>query len=293
MKEIRGTGVALITPFRADQSVDYDALEQIINFQIENGVDYLVSLGTTGETATLSKEEKQKVWQFTADTVKNRVPLVAGIGGNNTLAVAQEIKTFNIKGYIAILSVSPYYNKPTQEGLYEHYKYLSKSSPLPLILYNVPGRTGSNLNADTCIRLAKDCKNIVAVKEASGDLEQISKILRDAPVGFQVISGNDSDTVSMIALGAVGVISVLGNALPKELNKLVNSALSGDFSIARKQHKKIIQLIDLCFVEGNPAGVKNMLHHKNICLEKLRLPLTPVSKNTSEAIAMAIQALEK
>lgn len=293
MKEIRGTGVALITPFRADQSVDYDALEQIINFQIENGVDYLVSLGTTGETATLSKEEKQKVWQFTADTVGNRVPLVAGIGGNNTLAVAQEIKTFNIKGYIAILSVSPYYNKPTQEGLYEHYKHLSESSSLPLILYNVPGRTGSNLNADTCIRLARDCKNIVAIKEASGDLEQISKILRDAPAGFQVISGNDSDTASMIALGAVGVISVLGNAFPKALSTLVNSALSGDFSTAREQHKKIIQLIDLCFVEGNPAGVKNMLHHKNICLEQLRLPLTPVSKNTSEAIAVAIQALEK
>lgn len=293
MKEIRGTGVALITPFREDQSVDYDALEQIINFQIENGVDYLVSLGTTGETATLSKEEKQKVWQFTADTVGNRVPLVAGIGGNNTLAVAQEIKTFNIKGYIAILSVSPYYNKPTQEGLYEHYKHLSESSSLPLILYNVPGRTGSNLNADTCIRLARDCKNIVAIKEASGDLEQISKILRDAPAGFQVISGNDSDTASMIALGAVGVISVLGNAFPKALSTLVNSALSGDFSTAREQHKKIIQLIDLCFVEGNPAGVKNMLHHKNICLEQLRLPLTPVSKNTSEAIAVAIQALEK
>ena len=293
MKEIRGTGVALITPFRADQSVDYDALEQIINFQIENGVDYLVSLGTTGETATLTTEEKQKVWQFTADTVNSRVPLVAGIGGNNTLAVAQEIKTFNIKGYIAILSVSPYYNKPTQEGLFEHYKYLATNSPLPLILYNVPGRTGSNLSADTCIRLAKDCKNIVAVKEASGDLDQISKILRDAPDGFQVISGNDSDTVSMIALGAVGVISVLGNAFPKALSTLVNSALSGDFSAAREQHKKIIQLIDLCFVEGNPAGVKNMLHHKNICLEQLRLPLTPVSKTTSEAIATAIQALEK
>lgn len=293
MKEIRGTGVALITPFKEDQSVDYDALEQIINFQIENGVDYLVSLGTTGETATLTTEEKQKVWQFTADTVNSRVPLVAGIGGNNTLAVAQEIKTFNIKGYIAILSVSPYYNKPTQEGLFEHYKYLATNSPLPLILYNVPGRTGSNLSADTCIRLAKDCKNIVAVKEASGDLDQISKILRDAPDGFQVISGNDSDTVSMIALGAVGVISVLGNAFPKALSTLVNSALSGDFSAAREQHKKIIQLIDLCFVEGNPAGVKNMLHHKNICLEQLRLPLTPVSKTTSEAIATAIQALEK
>lgn len=293
MKEIRGTGVALITPFKEDQSVDYDALEQIINFQIENGVDYLVSLGTTGETATLTTEEKQKVWQFTADTVNSRVPLVAGIGGNNTLAVAQEIKTFNIKGYIAILSVSPYYNKPTQEGLFEHYKYLTTNSPLPLILYNVPGRTGSNLSADTCIRLAKDCKNIVAVKEASGDLDQISKILRDAPDGFQVISGNDSDTVSMIALGAVGVISVLGNAFPKAISTLVNSALSGDFSAAREQHKKIIQLIDLCFVEGNPAGVKNMLHHKNICLEQLRLPLTPVSKTTSEAIATAIQALEK
>ena len=293
MKEIRGTGVALITPFKEDQSVDYDALEQIINFQIENGVDYLVSLGTTGETATLTTEEKQKVWQFTADTVNSRVPLVAGIGGNNTLAVAQEIKTFNIKGYIAILSVSPYYNKPTQEGLFEHYKYLATNSPLPLILYNVPGRTGSNLSADTCIRLAKDCKNIVAVKEASGDLDQISKILRDAPDGFQDISSNDSDTVSMIALGAVGVISVLGNAFPKALSTLVNSALSGDFSAAREQHKKIIQLIDLCFVEGNPAGVKNMLHHKNICLEQLRLPLTPVSKTTSEAIATAIQALEK
>lgn len=291
MKEIEGAGVALVTPFKEDQTIDFDGLARLIDHQINGGIDYLVSLGTTGETATLSKEEKQQVWKFTVDHVNNRVPLVVGIGGNNTREVVDQIKNFDIEGYVAILSVSPYYNKPTQKGIYEHYKAIAEVSPLPIILYNVPGRTGSNMNAETTVRLANEFSNIIATKEACGDLVQISKVLRDAPKGFKVISGDDPITLPMIAMGAVGVISVIANALPKHVSTLVRSSLNADYSKARMQHYQLLELIDLCFVESNPCGVKVMLEQLEICGNQVRLPLTRVSKITEEKIQKALVKL--
>lgn len=292
MKEIQGAGVALVTPFNEDQTIDFEGLARLIDHQIDGGIDYLVSLGTTGETATLSKEEKQQVWQFTVDHVNNRVPLVVGIGGNNTREVVDQIKKFDIDGYVAILSVSPYYNKPTQVGIYEHYKAIAEVSPLPLILYNVPGRTGSNISPETTIRLANEYPIIVATKEACGDLVQISKILRDAPKGFKVISGDDPVTLPMIAMGAVGVISVIANALPKHVSSLVHASLNADYSSARKKHFQLLELIDLCFVESNPCGVKVMLEQMEICASEVRLPLTRVSKTTEDKIHAALIGLD-
>lgn len=291
MTEIQGAGVALITPFHADGSIDFETLGNLIEFQISEGMDYLVSLGTTGETATLSSEEKKKVWQFTKDKVKGRVPLVAGIGGNNTLEIVEAVKNFDTEGFCAILSVSPYYNKPTQEGIYQHYKAIAEVSKLPIILYNVPGRTGSNISAETTLRLAKEFKNIVAIKEASGNFAQFSEILRDKPEHFQLISGDDPATLPMMALGAIGIISVVGNAYPRYVSTLAHLCAEAKYSKARDIHYKLLEITELCFVEGNPCGVKYILKELGFGEDYVRLPLVRVSSKTQQRIQEAMRSL--
>ncbi|WP_145856396.1 4-hydroxy-tetrahydrodipicolinate synthase [Pedobacter suwonensis] len=284
MNKFQGTGVALVTPFNTDGSVDYNGLKNLINHLTEGGIDYLVSLGTTGETATMTKDEKKKVWAYTAEINNNRLPLVAGIGGNDTLAVAEDIKSFDTAGYSAILSVSPYYNKPTQEGIYQHYKHLAEISPLDLILYNVPGRTGSNMSPETTCRLAHDFKNIIATKEASGSFDQFNQIMRDKPADFLLISGDDPVTLPMIALGAAGIISVIGNALPKQFSDMVNLCLAGDYRTALPAHLALIEFTRLAFAEGNPAGIKAALKHLGVCGDTVRLPLVKASSMLEKAI---------
>jgi 4-hydroxy-tetrahydrodipicolinate synthase len=293
MNKFHGTGVAIITPFHADGQIDYNGLEKLINYLIDGGIDYIVSLGTTGESATLSHEERKNVWAFTAKAAKGRVSLVAGIGGNNTLEVAEQIKHFDINGYDAILSASPHYNKPTQEGIYQHYKALSGAALLPIILYNVPSRTGSNISADTVVRLAHDFKNIIGIKEAGGNFDQINQIMRDKPESFLVISGDDPVTLPMIALGAVGVISVIGNALPMQTSNMIKLCLAGDFKAAQKIHSSLIDFTRLMFVDGSPAGVKTALKHMGICGDTLRLPLVQVASNIVQRIVQETNKLSQ
>ena len=277
----QGLGVALITPFREDGSIDFDALSRLLDFQLENGTDYIVALGTTAETPTLCKNEKAEVVRFIVEKVNGRKPVVMGIGGNNTAELAEDLRKTDFKGISAILSVTPYYNKPTQEGLFQHYCALSQASPLPIILYNVPGRTGVNMTAETTLRIARTCSNVIAVKEASGNLDQIKTIIEGAPQGFQVISGDDAVTTAVIEMGGIGVISVFGNAFPKEMAWLVHSALEGNAVNARnKMEQDFNRLFHLIFVEGNPAGVKCILHLKGMVNNRLRLPLVPVSEKT-------------
>ncbi|MBB2952057.1 MULTISPECIES: 4-hydroxy-tetrahydrodipicolinate synthase [Sphingobacterium] len=292
MNELHGAGVALVTPFNADGTVDFDSLAQLIDYQIDSGMNYLVSLGTTGEVATLTKDERKRIWDFTVKQVNARVPLVAGIGGNNTAEIVEQIKNFDPTGFCAILSVSPYYNKPVQEGIYQHYKAIAEASPLPIILYNVPGRTGSNMTPATTIRLAKDFKNIVATKEASGNFAQFNEILRDKPADFLLISGDDPATLPMMALGAVGIISVVGNAYPAQVSKLAALCTAGSFTEARTIHNALLEITDLCFVEGNPCGVKYILQEKGIGQDYVRLPLIPVSANIQTAIKAEMQKLK-
>lgn len=284
MNKFHGTGVALVTPFKADGSVDFDGLKNLINYLVDGKVEYLVSLGTTGEASTLNKDEKKKIWEFTAEINNGRLPLVAGIGGNDTRSVANNIKEFDIAGYNAILSASPYYNKPTQEGIYQHYKFLSESSELPLFLYNVPGRTGSNMTADTTCRLANDFKNIIGMKEASGSFDQFNQIMRDKPKEFLLISGDDPVALPMISLGAVGVISVIGNAVPRQLSDMIRLCLQGDYTAALPLHLNLIEFTRLMFAEGNPAGAKAALKHFGVCEDHLRLPLVKVSDSLREQI---------
>lgn len=291
MDELRGAGVALVTPFNADGTVDFDGLGKLIDHQIKGGMDYLVSLGTTGETATLSDTERKAVWDFTAQHVAGRIPLVAGIGGNNTAAIVHQLKTFDPTGYTAILSVSPYYNKPTQEGIYQHYKALAGATPLPLIIYNIPGRTGTNVSPETTIRLARDFDNIVGTKDASGSFDQFSRIMRDKPDNFLLISGDDPMTLPMMALGAVGVISVVGNAFPRDIAELTRLCAAGDFAAARAIHSRLIRITELCFIEGNPAGIKHVLEQFGICGSTVKLPLVNVSDATKQAIADELQVL--
>jgi 4-hydroxy-tetrahydrodipicolinate synthase len=291
MNSFYGAGVALITPFNDDLSIDYTSLGKLIDYQLAGGMDYLVSLGTTGETATLSLDEKKKVWKFTAEKVAGRVPLIAGIGGNNTKEIIHEMNNLNTEGYSAILSVSPYYNKPTQEGLYQHYKAIAENAPLPIILYNVPGRTGSNLSVDTVVRLANDFKNIIGVKEASGSFDQFNKIMRDKPDNFLLISGDDPVTLPMMALGAVGIISVVGNAFPKEVSHLAQLCFDQNFKEAQKYHNLLLKITELCFRDGNPAGVKAILSELGIGKDRLRLPLTPVSEDTRESIKEELKSV--
>lgn len=292
MNELHGAGVALVTPFNEDGTIDFESLGALIEFQIDEGMDYLVSLGTTGETATLTVAERKQVWDFTAERVSGRVPLVAGIGGNNTAEVVKQIQQFDTDGYSAILSVSPYYNKPTQEGIYQHYKAIAEASKLPVILYNVPGRTGSNVAPSTALRLANEYSNIVATKEASGSFAQFSEIMRDKPASFLLISGDDPLTLPMMSIGAAGIISVIGNAYPQKVAKLTKLCAEGNYTDARTIHNQLLKITDLCFVEGNPAGVKYMLKEKGIISsDYVRLPLVRVGEETQNAIKQEIALL--
>ena len=280
LMKFAGLGVALVTPFNEDGSVDYNGLEKLVNHNIENGTDTLVVQGTTAEAATLNKEEKQKVLAKVIEVNNGRKEIVLGIGGNNTVEVGELLKTTDLTGVDGILSVSPYYNKPTQEGIYQHYKYISTCTELPIILYNVPGRTSSNVLAETTLRIARDFKNVVAVKEASGNLEQVMKIIQDRPEGFTVLSGDDALTLPMTAVGGDGVISVVGNAFPKEFSEMVKLTKEGNLNEARELHYRVLDLIHALFVEGNPAGIKEVLKQKGICGDTLRLPLVNVSNET-------------
>lgn len=281
---LRGTGTAIVTPFNEDRSIDFNALDKIIDFQINNGVNYLVVLGTTGESVTLSNEEKKEVTKFIINKVGKRVPLVLGIGGNNTSLVTKSIKTTDLDGISAILSVAPYYNKPSQEGLYLHYKEIAEASPLPVILYNVPGRTSSNIDAETVLRLANEFENIVAIKEASGDMPQIMQIIKDKPHNFTVISGDDALTLPMISLGAEGVISVIANAFPKEYSNLVNSAIESDFKRAISYQYKLFDMIQAIFEEGSPVGIKTALNILGYSKKYVRLPLVEASNDLHRKI---------
>jgi 4-hydroxy-tetrahydrodipicolinate synthase len=276
-EQLRGTGVALITAFQADGNVDYTALEKVIDFVITGGVNYIVSLGTTGETATLSKEEKKAIALFTYEKVAGRVPVVIGIGGNNTGELLKELAGFPLDKATAVLSASPYYSKPSQEGLFQHYKALAEASPKPLLLYNVPGRTGRNLNAATTIRLAREVKNVAGIKEASGDIAQCMEILRDAPRDFLVVSGDDALALPQIACGMEGVISVAANGFPKEFSEMVRLSLNGDFKGAKTLNDRLIAGYEIMFAENNPAGIKGAMAEQHLIGNHLRLPLVPLS----------------
>lgn len=289
--DLRGMGVALITPFRDDYSVDYDALVRLLEYQIKSAVDYLVVLGTTAETATLTRSEKDAVRSFVVERVAGRVPLVIGIGGNNTAAVVAEINSVDLKPFSAILSVTPYYNKPSQEGLYQHYAAIAKASPLPIILYNVPGRTGVNMSAETTLRLAAEFPNIIAIKEASGNINQMDAIIKRKRPDFMVISGDDAIAFPLITLGAVGVISVIGNAFPREFSRMVRLALQGDYAGALDIHHRFTELFSLLFVDGNPAGVKSLLHDMGYIRNVLRLPLVPTRIDTHSRIRDVLESL--
>lgn len=269
----KGTGVAIVTPFTEKGDVDYPALTKLVEHLIKGKVEYIVVLGTTGESVTLSKDEKQNVINHIVKVNKKRLPLVLGVGGNNTAEICESLKKSDLSAFSAILSVSPYYNKPSQEGIYQHYKAVSKASPLPIILYNVPGRTGSNMAWDTTIRLAKEFKNIIAIKEASGNVEQCMKIIKHRPAGFLVISGDDNITLPLIASGADGVISVVANAYPKDFSDMVRASLKYDFKAAQKLHYKLMEITEQLFADGNPGGVKQVLAMKNITKSFVRLPL--------------------
>lgn len=288
---LKGMGVALITPFKEDESVDYDALGKLVDYQLQNGTDYLVVLGTTAETPTLTEEEKKKIVNFIVTKVNRRIPIVLGLGGNCTRAVVEKLKNDNFEGIDAILSVVPYYNKPSQEGIYQHYKAIAEATKLPIVLYNVPGRTGVNMSAATTLRIAREFKNVVAVKEASGNITQMDDIIKNKPENFHVISGDDGITFPLITLGAVGVISVIGNAFPREFSRMVRLALAGDYDNARKIHHGFTELFELLFVDGNPAGAKSMLNAMGFIENKLRLPLVPTRITTFEKIREVLRQL--
>lgn len=291
--KLRGLGVAMVTPFNSNYQIDYPALDKLIEFLIGNGINYLVVQGTTAETATLTDSEKRELADYVVKKVNGRVPIVLGIGGNDTHKVIETYTKFDLSGIDAILSVTPYYNKPTQKGLYLHFKTIAQSTNLPIILYNVPGRTGVNMTADTTLKLAHEFQGkIIAVKEASGNLTQMGYILRDRPKGFRVLSGDDGLTLPQIAMGADGVISVLGNCAPAQFSRMVNLALQGNFAEAAKIHLTLIELIDLLFVEGNPGGVKAALNALGIIDNVLRLPLAPVGELTYEKLKKELEKLK-
>lgn len=281
----KGLGIALVTPFASDGSFDYDVLKNLLDYQLKNGADFFCILATTGETPTLTKDEKQKIKELVVEKVGDKVPILIGCGGNNTADVVNELQTADFSGIDGILSVCPYYNKPSQEGLYQHFKAIAGATNMPVVLYNVPGRTGVNLKAETTVRLARDCENIVAIKEASGSLEQVDEIIKNKPDGFDVISGDDALTFPMIACGAAGVISVIGNALPKEFSRMIRLEMKGEIESARKIHHKFTDLFNLLFVDGNPAGVKAMLHEMGMIENVLRLPLVPTRLTTMQKIS--------
>ena len=288
---LKGMGVALITPFKEDESVDYEALGRLVDYLLQNGADYLVVLGTTAETPTLTEEEKKKIIELVVTKVRHRIPIVLGVGGNCTKSVVDKLKNDNFEGIDAILSVVPYYNKPSQEGIYQHYKAIAQATELPVILYNVPGRTGVNMTAATTLRLAREFKNIIAVKEASGNITQMDDIIKNKPKDFNVISGDDGITFPLITLGAIGVISVIGNAFPREFSRMVRLALAGDYDSARTIHHRFTELFSLLFVDGNPAGVKSMLSMMGFVENRLRLPLVPTRIVTYEKIRNVLHEL--
>jgi len=284
MEQFRGTGVALITPFTSNREVDLTALERLVNFQVDNGIDYLVVLGTTGESATLSAEEKALVKAKVLEVNNGRLPVVLGLGGNDTHSIIRELEQGKFDGFSAILSVSPYYNKPSQEGIYQHYKMIAESSPLPVILYNVPPRTGSNIKPDTVMRLANDCENIIGIKEAAGDFEQALELIRKKPDSFLLISGEDKLALPFVLAGGAGVISVIGQALPKAFSSMIRLGLSGDNQKAFDIFYRLSESIDLIFAEGNPSGVKSMLSTLNISHPYVRLPLVPATEELRQKI---------
>ena len=291
LHQLRGTGVAIVTPFDEKEQLDFPALGNIINFLIEGGVEYIVSLGTTGETPVLDKAEKKEILQFTYETVGGRIPVVAGIGGNFTKAVIQELEQLPLDKAAAILSVSPAYNKPSQEGIYLHYRFMAESSPLPILLYNVPGRTGRNMTADTTLRLAA-LSNIVGIKEASGMMDQCAVILQEKPENFLVISGDDALSLPLLAAGMDGVISVAANAYPAAFSSMVRYCLAGNFDEARKINNRLLPVYDLLFAENNPAGVKAFLHLQGLLKNQLRLPLVPLSQPIFHNVQKCWEALQ-
>ena len=285
----KGLGIALITPFNASGAVDYVVLKQLVEYQLKNGADFFCILATTGETPTLTDDEKQRIKELVVEVIIGRESILMGCGGNNTAAIVEELHTRDFSGIDGILSVCPYYNKPSQEGLYQHFKTIANATDMKVVLYNVPGRTGVNMKAETTVRLARDCKNIVAVKEASGNLEQVDEIIKNKPDTFDVISGDDALTFPMIACGAVGVISVIGNALPKEFSRMLRLEQNGEFEPARKIHHMFTDLFNLLFVDGNPAGVKAMLHEMGMIENVLRLPLVPTRLTTMQKISECLK----
>jgi 4-hydroxy-tetrahydrodipicolinate synthase len=292
-KQLRGTGVALVTPFHSDGSIDFNCFKKLIDHVIDGGVEYLVPLGTTGESVTLNKDEKHAVLNFVLEANDNRVPVVLGLGGNNTLEIVDQLNKLDTEGISAILSVSPYYNKPSQRGIFEHYKVIANNSPLPVILYNVPARTGSNIAAEITLQLAAEIKNIIGVKEASGNIEQCMQIINNKPKDFLVVSGEDNLTMPLIACGFDGVISVVGNAYPREFSDMVRAALQNDFDNARKLHYQLMEITKMLFAEGSPAGIKEVLRLKNICQQHLRLPLVGVSEKLQNEMKKLVGAGEK
>ncbi len=285
----KGLGIALVTPFTADGAVDYEALDRLVDYQMANGAAFFCILATTGETPTLTKDEKARIKALVVEKVGGRLPILVGCGGYNTAAVVEELQTGDFAGIDGILSVCPYYNKPSQEGLYQHFKAIAAATSLPVVLYNVPGRTGINMKAETTVRLARDCRNIVAIKEASGSLEQVDEIIKNKPDDFDVISGDDALTFPMIACGAAGVISVIGNALPKEFSRMIRLEFKGEIESARVIHHKFTDLFNLLFVDGNPAGVKAMLHEMGMIENVLRLPLVPTRLTTMQRISECLK----
>ncbi|WP_417291441.1 4-hydroxy-tetrahydrodipicolinate synthase [Corallibacter sp.] len=290
MKKLEGTGVAIVTPFKNDLSVDHEALANIVNYNIDNGTDYIVISGTTGESVTITKAEKQAIIETIVKTNNNRVPLVLGIGGNNTAQVIDEIKTTDLSAMTAILSVSPYYSKPTQEGIYQHFKAISEASPVDIILYNVPGRTASNMLPATTIRLANDFENIIAVKEAGNNVAQYLQLLKDKPEDFMIISGDDDLALGVVLAGGSGVISVIGQAFPKEFSQMIRLGLQGKAKEAYALHFKLMDVIGLIFSENNPAGIKAVLEQLNLCSDKVRLPLVEATETLKEKIALFIKS---
>lgn len=287
----KGLGIALITPFTLEGKVDYKSLRRLLDYQLANGADFLCILATTGEAPCLTKEEKEELTSFIKGVVGGRIPILRYCGGNNTAAVVDEIKTTDWTGIDGILSICPYYNKPSQDGLYQHFKAIAEVSPLPIVLYNVPGRTGINMKAETTVKLAKDFSNIVAIKEASGSLEQVDEIIKNKPDNFDVISGDDALTFSMIASGAAGVISVIGNALPKEFSRMIRLEFNGEYEPARKIHHMFTELYSLLFVDGNPAGCKALLNDMGMIENVLRLPLVPTTITTKQKMADILKEL--
>lgn len=291
MLNLTGVGVALVTPFNEQKEINFDEFDKVVNHVIEGGVDYVVVLGTTGESVTLDKKEKQELIKACVAVTNKRVPVVAGFGGNDTRSIINEINQYDITGVDAILSVSPYYNKPTQEGIYEHYKTIATNTNLPIILYNVPGRTASNIRATTTLTLAHEFSNIVAIKEASNDWQQIFWLAREKPQDFLLISGNDDLIVPQISIGYDGVISVIANALPKQFSSMVHQAMDGDFATARKTVYELDELITYIFEQGNPAGVKATMKHLGVCDDNVRLPLMPINADLRKKIALKVDSL--